>query len=80
MLLRMYLRYAERRGFKAEVLDHQPGEEAGLKSATVRFEGAYAYGNLSRDRRPPARQHQPLRLQRAAPHFLRLGVLYPGGR
>ncbi len=49
MLLRMYLRYAERRGFKAEVLDHQPGEEAGLKSATVRFEGDYAFGNLSQE-------------------------------
>jgi len=47
MLLRMYLRYAERKGFKAEVLDLQPGEEAGLKSATVRVEGDYAYGNLS---------------------------------
>jgi peptide chain release factor 2 len=47
MLLRMYLRYAERRGFKTEVLDHQPGEEAGLKSATVRVEGDYAFGNLA---------------------------------
>ncbi len=46
MLLRMYLRYAERRGFTAEVLDHQPGEEAGLKSATIRIEGDYAFGNL----------------------------------
>jgi peptide chain release factor 2 len=49
MLLRMYLRYAERKGFKAEVLDHQPGEEAGLKSATVRLEGDYAFGNLSQE-------------------------------
>ena len=49
MLLRMYLRYAERRGFKAEILDHQPGEEAGLKSATIRFEGDYAFGNLSQE-------------------------------
>ena len=49
MLLRMYLRYAERKGFKAEVLDHQPGEEAGLKSATIRFEGDYAFGNLSQE-------------------------------
>jgi peptide chain release factor 2 len=49
MLLRMYLRYAERRGFKAEILDHQPGEEAGLKSATVRLEGDYAFGNLSQE-------------------------------
>jgi peptide chain release factor 2 len=49
MLLRMYLRYAERKGFKVEVLDHQPGEEAGLKSATIRFEGDYAFGNLSQE-------------------------------
>jgi len=45
----MYLRYAERKGFKTEVLDHQPGEEAGLKSATIRFEGDYVFGNLSQE-------------------------------
>ncbi len=49
MLFRMYLRYAERKGFKAEVLDMQPGEEAGLKSATVRITGDYAFGNLSQE-------------------------------
>jgi len=49
MLLRMYLRYGERRGFKTEILDNQPGEEAGLKSATIRFEGDYAFGNLSQE-------------------------------
>jgi len=43
------MRYAERKGFKAEVLDLQPGEEAGLKSATVRLEGEYAFGNLSQE-------------------------------
>ena len=47
ILLRMYLRYAERRGYKSEVLDVMPGEEAGIKSATIRIEGEYAYGNLS---------------------------------
>lgn len=49
MLLRMYLRYAERKGFRTEILDTQPGEEAGLKSATIRIEGDYAYGNLSQE-------------------------------
>jgi peptide chain release factor 2 len=46
ILLRMYLRFAERKGYKVEILDTQPGEEAGLKSATIRFEGEYAFGNL----------------------------------
>ncbi|MCC6329698.1 MAG: peptide chain release factor 2, partial [Acidobacteria bacterium] len=47
MLLRMYLRWAERKGFKVEVLDEQPGSEAGIKSATFRVEGDYAYGLLA---------------------------------
>lgn len=47
MLFRMYLRWAERKGFKVEILDEQSGSEAGLKSATFRVEGEYAYGLLS---------------------------------
>jgi peptide chain release factor 2 len=47
MLLKMYLKWAERRGFKTEILEYQPGEEAGLKSVTFRVEGEYAYGLLS---------------------------------
>ncbi len=47
MLLRMYLRWAERKGFRATVIDSMPGEEAGLKSATLRVEGENAYGLLS---------------------------------
>jgi len=47
MLLRMYFRWAERKGFKVELIDEQPGSEAGLKSATFRVEGDYAYGLLS---------------------------------
>lgn len=47
MLLRMYIRWAEKRGFKVEILDEQPGAEAGIKSATFRVEGDYAYGLLS---------------------------------
>ncbi len=44
MLLRMYLRWAERRGFKVSVLEQSDGEEAGIKSATIRIEGFQAYG------------------------------------
>ncbi len=46
MLLRMYLRWAERRGFSSELIEVSAGEVAGIKSATVRFEGEYAYGWL----------------------------------
>jgi len=46
MLLRMYLRWGEHRGFKTEIVEISPGEVAGIKSATVRFEGPYAYGWL----------------------------------
>jgi peptide chain release factor 2 len=47
MLLRMYLRWTERRGFRREIIDYQPGEEAGLKSVTVTVTGEYAYGLIS---------------------------------
>ena len=47
MLLRMYLRWAERKGFRATVIDSAPGEAAGIKSATVRVEGENAYGLLA---------------------------------
>ncbi|HET9368644.1 MAG TPA: peptide chain release factor 2 [Vicinamibacterales bacterium] len=46
MLLRMYLRWTERRGFGREVIDTQPGDEAGIKSATLTVTGDYAYGLL----------------------------------
>jgi peptide chain release factor 2 len=46
MLLRMYARWAERKGFKLEELDRQPGDEAGIKSATIGVEGEWAYGWL----------------------------------
>ena len=47
MLLRMYLRWCDRRGFKRDITDIQAGEEAGIKSATVIVQGEYAYGYLS---------------------------------
>jgi len=46
MLERMYLRYCERRGFRAEVLEESPGEVAGIKSASIKVDGDYAYGYL----------------------------------
>lgn len=46
MLLRMYLRWGERRGFKTELIEISPGEVAGIKSATVKFDGDYAFGWL----------------------------------
>ncbi|RLC69439.1 MAG: peptide chain release factor 2 [Chloroflexi bacterium] len=50
MLLRMYLRWAERHGYQAEVLESSPGEEAGIKSALIRISGDYAYGYLKSER------------------------------
>lgn len=47
ILLRMYLRWAERKGLDVSVLDETPGEEAGIKNATVQFSGEHAYGLLS---------------------------------
>jgi peptide chain release factor 2 len=46
MLLRQYLRYCERKGFKADLLEESPGDVAGLKGATIKVEGEYAYGYL----------------------------------
>ncbi len=50
MLLRMYLRWCEERRFPAEVIDEMPGEEAGIKSATIEITGAHAYGYLKSER------------------------------
>ncbi len=58
MLLRMYLRWAERRGYKTDVLDSTPGEEAGLKSVTVEISGRNAFGYLRGERG----QHRLVRL------------------
>src|SRR3546814_6542805 len=51
MLLRMYLRWAEGRGFKVELMEASDGEVAGIKSATIYVQGPYAYGWLRTDRK-----------------------------
>ena len=58
MLLRMYLRWAERRGFSKEIIVAQPGDEAGVKSATITVVGDYAYGSLL----PEAGVHRLVRI------------------
>ena len=50
MLLRMYTRYAEKRGFKVETLDYLPGDEAGVKSVTLLIKGHNAYGYLKAEK------------------------------
>lgn len=50
MLFRMYQRYAQIKNFKVEILDYQPGEEAGIKSVTMLIKGSYAYGYLKAER------------------------------
>jgi peptide chain release factor 2 len=50
MLLRMYLRWAERRGYEADVIETSPGEEAGIKSVLIEVKGDYAYGYLRGER------------------------------
>ncbi len=50
MLYRMFTRYAERKGFKVQILDYQAGDEAGIKSVSLLIQGAYAYGLLKSER------------------------------
>ncbi len=79
MLLKMYLKWTERRGFRREVIDYQPGDEAGIKSVTVLVSGEYAFGLLSRrSRRAPPGAHLAVRSGGAAAHVVRLGLRLAG--
>ena len=72
MVLRMEMRWAERRGFDVELLEASPGEEAGIKSATFRAAGENAYGLYSRrEGRAPARAAVAVRLGQPPPDALR---------
>ena len=72
MVLRMEMRWAEKRGFEVELLEASPGEEAGIKSATFRVEGENAYGLYRRrEGRPPARAAVAVRRRQPPPDELR---------
>ncbi len=79
MLLRMYLRWTERRGFKREMIDYQPGDEAGLKSATLTVDRRLRLRPaVGRSRRASAGAHFAVRSGGAAPHLVRVGVRLAG--
>jgi hypothetical protein len=77
MLQRMYTRWAERQGYKVELIDYHAGEQAGIKSATLLVKGENAYGYAKVESGVhPARPHQPVRQFGAAAHelFERVGL------
>ncbi len=81
MLMRMYLRWAERDGFETVLNDYQPGEEAGIKSATFSVAGEFAYGLLQqRDRRASPGAHFAIRSGQAAAHLFRQRLCLAGNR
>ena len=81
MLLRMYTRWAEGRGFKVEVIGTSPGEEAGIKSASLLIKGPSVYGWLKTESGVHRLvRNLALRFRRAAPYELRLRLSLSGDR
>jgi len=80
MLLRMYTRYFEANKYKFQELDITPGEEAGIRSITLRVSGPFAFGKLSCETRASAGKNQPIRFAEQAAHKLCRGGLRPGIR
>ena len=70
MLMRMYTRWAERHGYDVKVLDYLDGDDAGIKSVTMRIEGDNAYGYLRNEKACTGWCAFPLRFQRAAAYFV----------
>ena len=75
MLLRMYTRYAERKGFKVEVIEQDDGEIAGINNATLRIEGEYAYGLLRTETGVHRLvRYSPFDSNNKTPYFIRIRV------
>jgi len=87
MLERMYARYCDRKGYRMEVLEESPGEVAGIKSASLKISGSYAYGNLRTEngvhrlvrKSPFDSERAPTHLLRERFRLPRSGREHPGG-
>ena len=80
MVLRMYLRWGDAHGYKPELIECSEGDVAGIKSATIKFTGEYAFGWLRTDRRAPPGTQVAVRFRRPSPHLVLLGVRLPRDR
>ncbi len=80
MLMRMYIRWGERNGYKVHISELLEGDEAGIKSVTIEFEGDYAFGYLKeRDRSSPSCKDIPFQCSRQTPNYILFGICLPIG-